>query len=189
MFKTKMVGLILVFALLMVGCAGLDPVDPKDHTLSVVYGYFDMEEAPADLNWVSIRQYKGKRHYYNAAARENSFFYHIGIEPNSYQVEKFGGAGNSFFGPDSYVFNFGTAGRNETAVRIKKPGVYFLGSYKFIEHEGGFFEGDKFEMKPSKKPTEKQVLQMVYDDFIEEEHDKEYPHQTRLIKLRLKKLK
>src|ERR1043166_1497470 len=81
--------------LMLLSCAGENytPVDPNDHTLSVIFGYFDMENAPSKFEWLNLRQYgKEKPSYYHIFPKEGLFF-HIGVQPGSYQVENFGGEG------------------------------------------------------------------------------------------------
>jgi hypothetical protein len=179
--------------IVIAGCASSgQPVDTKDETVSLVYGYFDMKNAPSDLEWVSIRQYDGKskeRGWYRLAAKDGLFF-HVGIEPGSYQVEKFGGTGGiPLLTRRPFEYNYGSKGRNATAVRIQKPGLYFLGTHEFVNHAGkGLFEPDRFDMKPAKTPGEKELLQRLIKEL---ETDKElagYGRQLRQAKQRLSEL-
>lgn len=165
------------------GCAGT-PVDPKDETLSLVYGYIDMKDAPSKLEWVSIKQYSSEGGWYRVPAKDG-LFWHIGIEPGSYQVEKFGGAGGIPLFKSEYEYNFGTKGRNETAIRIQTPGVFFMGAYKYIDHPGGFLKEDKFEMKPVKVPPEKELLQRLIKELDSDKEMQAYTRQILLAKKRL----
>ena len=117
--------IILAICLLMIsGCASKgEPVDPKDETLSMVFGYFDMKDAPSDLRWVSIKRYGDKPLFYEAGARQG-LFWHVGIAPGSYQVETFGGQGGiPMLTSSPYRYNFGTRGRNDTAVPNARSGL------------------------------------------------------------------
>jgi hypothetical protein len=179
----------LVLALGIGGCASNSPVDPKDESLSLVYGYFDMKDAPTSLDWVSIKQYGTKDGgWYHLSAKDGLFF-HVGVEPGSYQVDKFGGTGGMLLTRREVEYHYGGKGRNATAVRIARPGVYFLGTHQYVNHAGkGFFAPDKFEMKPARSPTEKEVLRRVIERL---ENDKElagYTRQLRLAKQRLSQL-
>jgi len=170
------------------GCAGT-PIDPKDDTVSLVYAYFDMADAPSKLEWASLKRYGEKESlWYTMDAREGVVF-HIGIAPGSYQIEKFGGTGGiPFLTSKPYEYLFGTQGRNDTAVRITKPGIYFLGAYKYVDRPGGLFKADKFEMKPLPAPSEKEVLQRLIT-LLESDSDlKIYRHQIALAKRRLSEL-
>ena len=172
---------VLAFAVL--GCAsGPGSVDPKDESLSVVYGYFDMTDAPSSLDWVFIKQYgNNKDEGYRVSAKEGVFL-HVGVEPGSYQVATFGGVGGiPLLTRRDFQYDFGSKGRNSTALRITKPGVYFFGSHRYINHAGkGFFSPDKFEMRPAKAPGEKEVLKMVIQRL---ETDKDLAEYTRALRL------
>src|SRR5688500_10351265 len=136
-----------------------DPVHPKDEAVSPVYGYLDMQEAPVDLAWVCIKQYVNNRDEDNSVSARDGVFMHVGVEPGSYQVATDGG---SRFMRGDFEYDFGSKGRNRTATRITKPGVYFFGSFQYVNHAGkGFFSADKFEMRAAKGPSEKEVLQKV----------------------------
>jgi hypothetical protein len=49
-------------------------------------------------------------------------------------------------------------------VRISKPGIYFLGSYKYQQVKTGFFEGSKFDIERVDSPTEAELLQRILDE-------------------------
>jgi hypothetical protein len=182
------VPLILAFAL--GGCASNTPVDPKDESLSLVYGYFDMKDAPSSLDWVSLKQYGTKdAGWYHLRAKDGLFF-HVGIEPGSYQVDKFGGMGGiAFLTRRPYEYDYGSKGRNRTALRISRPGVYFLGAHRYVNHAGkGFFEADKFEMQPAQGPSEKELLQRLVKELETDGEFAGYTRQLRLAKKRLAEL-
>ncbi|MCW8986778.1 MAG: hypothetical protein OQK75_03830, partial [Gammaproteobacteria bacterium] len=123
---------LLPTILLSSGCASSpDPIDHKDASRSVVFGFFDMSDAPSwgGIDWVSVKQYKPKKGYYAAAVKEG-LFYHIGVPNGSFQVDEFG-RNTRFYSNTRYVYNFGGKGRNKTGRIIKQPGVYFMGSYKY----------------------------------------------------------
>lgn len=187
-------GCILLPALLLSsGCSLFskeDPADPNDKTLSVVFGYFDLEDAPSwgGVDWVSIKQYKPKPSYYSSGV-DDGLFYNIAISnKSSIQVDEFG-RNTRWYSNATYTYGFGSNGRNETALVIKKPGVYFLGSYKYKAIESdSFFEADKFNMVKSKSPTEKQLLTRVLKLMQEDSDLNIYHNQIRMIKKRLKVL-
>ncbi|MGH7208710.1 MAG: hypothetical protein ACREIL_04920, partial [Nitrospiraceae bacterium] len=173
----------LWLALVLGGCAGI-PIDPKDESVSLVFGYFDMADAPSDLEWASLKRYGEKESgWYTMDARDGVIF-HIGIASGSYQVEKFGGDGG-IFSRGRYEYNFGTRGRNESAIRIHKPGIYFLGAYKYIDRPGGLFKADKFQMKPIKEPSEKEVLKRLIAVLESDSDMRIYTRQIALAKKRL----
>ena len=182
----------LVVALTLAGCASAPPIDTKDETRSLVFGYFDMTDAPSKLEWVSLRRYDSTEkpgQWYGLAVRDGLFF-HVGIAPGSYQVDKFGGMGGiPLLTRKQFEYSFGSKGRNATAVRIREPGLYFLGAHQYVNHAGkGLFDPDKFEMVTIKTPTEKELLARLVKEM---ETDKElagYARQLSLARRRLAQL-
>ena len=177
--------LLLGFLIFFVtGCAG-DSVDPKDPKLSLVYGYIDMADAPSSLGWVRIKLYDGKNEGYSAAVRKGLFF-HVGVEPGPYQVERFG-RHTTFWSNTEYTYDFGTRGRNETAIRIDKPGVYFMGAYKYVDIPTGWFQQDKFKMERTQTPSERELLArlatILQDDYPQ------YTRQIAMVRQRLAQLR
>jgi hypothetical protein len=176
----------LALLVVLAGCAGGSPVSPADESLSLVYGYFDMKEAPTKVQWVGLKQYGGKDAGTYQLAVEDGLFFHVGVEPGSYQVDKFGGSG--FFRGD-YVYNFGGKGRNSTAIRIQKPGIYFIGAHRYVNHAGkGLFTPDKFDMVPASAPTEKEILQRLVKRLETDRELTSYTRQLKLARDRLAKL-
>lgn len=182
----------LVMALMLTGCASAPPVDTKDETRSVVFGYFDMADAPSKLEWVSLRRYDSAQkpgEWYGLAVKDGLFF-HVGIAPGSYQVEKFGGKGGiPLLTTKQFEYNFGSKGRNSTAVRIREPGLYFLGAHQYVNHAGkGLFAPDKFEMVAAKTPTEKELLARLVKEMESDKELSAYTRQLGLAKRRLAQL-
>lgn len=181
---------VWVTVLSLAGCAGGGgTVDPKDETVSLIYGYFDMKDAPGKVDWVRLRKYDSgakEAEGYTMTANDGMFL-HVGIEPGSYQVDKFGNRGGFFSTPIEW--SFGGRGRNATAIRITKPGAYFVGSHRYIKHPGkGFFEADRFDMEPAKAPSEKEVLRRVVQRLETDPELKGYTRQLQLAKKRLGEL-
>ncbi|MDH5601142.1 MAG: hypothetical protein OEY78_07545 [Gammaproteobacteria bacterium] len=191
--KTLLTLFLVSSTLLLNGCAtSPDPIDPKDKNRSVVFGYFDMEDAPSwgGIDWVSVKQYKPrtKKGYYGAAVKEG-LFYHIGLPNGSFQVDSFG-RNTRFYSNTRYTYNFGGKGRNQTARVIKRPGVYFMGSYKYKAIDSGsIFKPDNFKMIKSKKPKEKVLLKKLLKIMQSDSDLAIYTYQIHRIKQRLKKLK
>lgn len=147
----------------LVGCAApLENVDPNAGNLSVVAGHIDMREAPSPLRWVSIKAYgPGTDHHYRARV-EDGLFFHIAIDPGSYQIDRFGGASTwAALGGAMHEYEWGTQGRNPTALRIERAGVYFMGAYRYVPQRTGIFEPGKFRMEPVSAPGQREVLQRV----------------------------
>lgn len=143
------------------GCAsGGDKVDPHDDRLSVVVGYLDMARAPSSLQWVSIKAYgPGTDHFFKARV-EKGVFFHVGVDPGSYQIDKFGGQGGiPMLTSRPFQYDWGTRGRNATAIRIQQPGVYYLGAYEYVPEASGLLEPGRFSMRELSRPSEREVLQ------------------------------
>lgn len=174
---------LLTFFLLFAACASTPPVDPTDTTRSVIFGYIDMDDAPTSVDWVFVQQYDGTTDGYSIAA-EDGIFLHVAVEPGPYQVTRFGGSG---FLAGDVRYNFPDSGRNETALIVKQPDAYFMGSYKYEKVKTGFFEAGQFDMKPSAQPTEKDILQKILIEMRKEYP--EYLHAIGLVEKRLAALR
>lgn len=189
--KSLITTFLLFPALLLISsCASSpDPIDPKDKNRSVVFGFFDLEDAPSwgGIDWVSIKRYRPKKGYF-AAAVKDGLFYHIGVPNGSFQVDEFG-RNTRFYSNTRYVYNFGGKGRNQTARKIKKPGTYFMGSYKYKEIDSGsIWKPDNFKMVKSKRPSEKVILKKLLKIMQSDSDLSMYKHQIRRMKQRLKQL-
>lgn len=179
---------VLSLALVLGGCAGAH-IDPNDKTVSLVYGYFDMKDAPSSLDWVSIKRYGSDEAAFYQIGASDGLFFHVGIAPGSYQIERFGGVGGiPLLTRRNFIYNFGTRGRNGSAIRVQRPDIYFMGTFKYVDHPGGFFKADKFEMQASKQPTEKEVLQRLIKSLESDRDYSEYTRQLGLAKRRLAEL-
>lgn len=183
--------ILLPAILLNSGCFNTkEPVDHNDKSLSVVFGHFDLENAPSwgGIDWVSVKQYRPKQEYYSCGVEEG-LFWHIGVKKGaSIQVDQFG-RGTRWYSNATYTYNFGGQGRNETSKKIKQPGVYYMGSYKYKAIESdSFFKPDQFDMVKSRKPTEKQLLTKLLKIMKQDSDLKIYTHQISMIEKRLKKL-
>ena len=181
---------LLPALLLSSGCTSMpDPVDPKDKNRSVVFGFFDMSDAPSwgGIDWVSVKRYKPKKGYFSAEVKDG-LFYHIGVTNGSFQVDEFG-RNTRFYSNTRYSYNFGGKGRNQTARKIKKPGAYFMGSYKYKNIDSGsIWKPDNFQMIKSKGPSEKVLLKKLLKIMRSDSDLSIYTHQIRRMKQRLSQL-
>lgn len=158
------IGLILgIITLgLLAGCGSSGPVrDINDPTNSLVFGYVDMDEAPTsvDAAWMQQVAPPTETPYWSMSVKKG-LFYHTRLPTGSYQLSSFYGSG-FFAGENRY--NFPRQG-NETALRITKPGIYFLGSYKYRKVKTGIFEQDKFAIEKIGKPSEADLLKRILED-------------------------
>ena len=146
---------------LLAGCASEPTRDINDPTNSLVFGYIDMDEAPTSVSaaWLQQVAPPSDKPYWSMSVT-NGLFYHSLLPPGSYQLSSFYGSG-FFAGENRY--NFPRQG-NETALRISKPGIYFLGSFKYKKVKTGIFEQDKFAIEKISKPTEAELLKRILED-------------------------
>lgn len=157
-----------VFALLLLltACAsgghGRSIDDPSN---SLVFGYVDMSEAPTSVSWASIQQMAPptEKPYCGTDVRDG-LFYTSYLPPGSYKLSALGGSG---FFKGEHQYNFPKQGAGDTAVRIQKPGIYFLGSYKYKKVKTGFFEQGKFNIERVNTPTEAELLKRILDNDSE----------------------
>lgn len=145
---------------LLAGCAGSGHgrhID--DASNSLVFGYVDMSDAPTSVASASIMQVAPptEKPYWGTDVRDG-LFYTPYLPPGSYKLASLSGSG--FFKGD-YQYNFPKQGRGDTGVRIAKPGIYFLGSYKYKKVKTGFFEGGKFTIERVKSPSEAELLKRI----------------------------
>ncbi len=176
----------------LTGCAGATPIDPEDPNRALVFGYIDMENAPSDLDWVKVRRYKPMDTNPYRCGVEDGLFWHLGVKPGSYQVEDFGGNGG-LLGGTNYRYDFATSGRNPTAVRIREPGIYFLGAYRYVHEEGDrmlvlFSMPDKFSMERIDSPSERELLERLLERMESDGNLNRYHRQIGWIKQRLDEL-
>jgi hypothetical protein len=168
----------------LAGCAsdghGRDINDPSN---SLVFGYIDMSEAPTKAEGVQIMQVAPptERPYWGTNVQKG-LFYTPFLPPGSYKL----GAihGSSFFRGEN-IYTFSQQGRGETGTRIDRPGIYFLGLYKYRPVKTGFFEQSKFAIERTSKPTEAELLRRI----LEEDSEIKSSRWAALIRARLERLK
>ena len=151
-----------LFALgLLGGCAGgghgrsID--DPSN---SLVFGYVDMSDAPTSVSWATIMQVAPptEKPYWGTDVRDGLFYTYY-LPPGSYKLSALGGSG---FFKGQYQYNFPKQGSDQ-AVRVAKPGIYYLGSYKYKKVKTGIFEADKFAIERVNSPNEAELLKRILD--------------------------
>lgn len=156
----------LIALVLLAGCAGgghgRNINDPSN---SLAFGYVDMSDAPTRVNGASIMQVAPPtdKPYWGTDVR-NGLFYTYYLPPGSYKLASL--SGSSFWKGD-YRYNFPRQGGGDTAVRISKPGIYFLGSYKYKDVKTGFFEQGKFNIERVSTPSEAELLRRILEEDAE----------------------
>ncbi len=177
---------LLIMIFVINGCGGTKPSDPKDPTLSLVFGYIDMEDAPSSMGWLTIKQHKPKPQMVYGCAIDDGLFWNTGVRIGSHRVEGFGKI-HGFLGRKNYYY----AAIPETQIRIKRPGLYFMGAYKFkVVKKSNWFTGGggKFKLVRVKSPSERKLLKKLLKEFKDDDEKKFY-RQIRMINKRLGKLR
>lgn len=152
----------LVLLALMLASCGSNSIGPErdinDPTSSLVFAYVDMSEAPTKINGASLKPQGEEGYWHMNVAKDGQLLTQQHLPPGAYQITTLEGSG--FLAGDN-VYRFPTYGRNETAVRIQKPGIYFMGAYRYVKVKTGMFEGGKFAIERVKSPSELELLQRV----------------------------
>lgn len=168
--------LLLGLILLISGCASFGEHEITDykHT-SIVYGWLDFSSVDGNsLYDGTIKQYSPPTDtpYYHIGAEKYKggfVYYFYGLPDGAFKLSDMTLQSCLLFmcSNSIYKYDFGTQGRVASII-IKKPGVYFMGSYKLADISTGFFEGDKFEVTRAKNPpSRKTLLKMVLQDAPE----------------------
>lgn len=160
--KPVRTGLLVLLSLFLVACGGNPYMDDDGGgpNRSLVYGYIDMKKAPAKLQWVSMKQLKPRidKPFYSFWIREGAFYTNA-IPPGTFKFKSFGGFNG--WTNTQWSFNFPSQGRGHFDRRIRKPGMYYIGAWKYQKVKTGFFKPGKFDLVPDKKMTEKEILKRM----------------------------
>lgn len=175
---------LLPAALLMLlgGCAS-SSIDPKDDTLTMVYGYMGANDLFGPIKWASLKENRQPAVYHDLTierdfAERGGIFWHMGLKPGSYQLDD--------FGLPNVRYEYGNVSKNITTFRITQPGLYYMGSY-WHERTGKIITTG-FEIKKINTPTEREIVQRLIKLFESEGNDKVYVRQYNLLKRRLAEL-
>jgi hypothetical protein len=162
------VGMFLLVAALaaLTGCAGgghgRDINDPSN---SLVFGFVDMSDAPTKVSGAQIMQVAPptEKPYWGTDVKDGLFYTYY-LPPGSYRLATLHG---SSFLRGEHRYNMGRQGGGDTTVRIEKPGIYFLGAYKYKTVKAGMFEQAKFGIERVPSPSEAELLQKMLDTDAE----------------------
>ncbi len=153
--------ILLVSTALLVAC-GSGAIGPErdinDPGNSLVYAYVDMSEAPTRIDGASLKPQGEEGYWHMNVAKDGQLLSQPYLPPGAYQIATLEGSG--FFAGNN-VYSFPTYGRNQTAVRIQKPGIYFMGAYRYAKVKTGMFEGGKFAIERVNSPSEVELLQRL----------------------------
>jgi hypothetical protein len=168
---------VLMVVSLLVGCAygfsdhktlAQQPDQPRSNQMSFVFGFIDMQDADPSLDWVTFQQLSPVAKAPDIPARaRDGIFYLENMSPGSYQVYDFGGRGGGFLAKGklyySYPVSFPVSRQSGyLRAKVEKPGIYFLGSYKYISVSGNRLTTNYvYDLEPLKTPTEREVLERL----------------------------
>lgn len=152
-------GLIMATLFLIGGCASSPLVQPPaNNNESLIFGYVDMRESRARLSGAVFKQISPPIEWpfhISNIHRFTVFYTQHGVQPGIYKMDNLrtiGGFQDSIVG----VYDFPKSGKGEMDLKITKPGVYFVGSWKFKR-----LDGDKFDIERLNSPTELEVISQV----------------------------
>lgn len=146
----------LLAALALTSCSTPTPnfMKPEEPNLSLVFGHIDMDDAPTKLGWVELKMVRPvvEKPYYYFWVREGTFF-RSHVRQGSYKFEKFG------YKNDKYIFP--AQGKGVMDRQVTKPGLYYVGSYKYKKIPRGLFRDDQFDLIPTNSPSELELLKKI----------------------------
>ena len=151
-------------AALLVGLASCSSVQPFQEPFSdessLVFGYLDMGGAPSDLRWINMKRIRplGDRNYYGFNV-ELGMIYRTHVPEGLYKFHEFGGYSFRLGGIDT-TYAFPTQGKHDMDPVIKAPGIYYLGSYKYVKQEAPALE-IRYTLVKVKEPTEGELLRRL----------------------------
>jgi hypothetical protein len=146
-------GLTLLSAV-AVGCASgwhtITNEDVAQPDVSLAFGYMDMSDAPSPMDYFNVKQVAPVNGGdFDFGVRKGLFIYQA-MPRGTYQLDEFGGTTTdrfliftlsqtlhrySFMNPDTMNPDLGKKSSlaEHEEFKIDKPGLYYLGSYKFIK--------------------------------------------------------
>lgn len=135
----------------------------------IVFGYINDEAAPFSMEWGDIRQVRPKTDepIKDFRSNEEGLFYLENLPYGSYEVVSVGGPEKGLFVNAYYDWDMRDDHddgklRKRMQLRVNKPGVYYIGSYKINKlKDGGMFGTDKYETVATNEVSEKKALQML----------------------------
>lgn len=176
MFRKCITLLILVLGLN--GCVNFEKMrDMPGGTQSLAFGYIDAAGAGTTLYRVrfaqavpddkeqaskepapreqALKNQTPKEQTMDVRVRGNAFYLE-NLPKGDYRIAHFVRRLRKM----SYVVELPAAGPEARAFQIDKPGLYFVGSYKYTQYDRGDNKLE-YEFKPAAWPTEKQVLEII----------------------------
>jgi hypothetical protein len=141
------------------GCASNLPMDyylGKDRSL--VYGYIDMSSAPTKMIWANMVQTRPKTDspLYDFTIN-HGIIYVPNVPRGKFMVSQMGGVGK--FNASGWTYNINAEHDRRFQLNTYKPGLHYIGSWKYIRTGKGLLKHKSFKLVPSKKMNEKAILE------------------------------
>lgn len=167
--------LLLLTCLVVAGCGGRRIKTHIPNTALLV-AYFDMKDAPAHLEWAAVNQVGNPQSWYLRI--DDGLVYAENLPAGTYYLSSFGGGDDTnclvrqcCFGGNHVQMSFNIPEDRALALVKAKPGVNFMGSYRFVRESktktGAVFKGmfasggSRFDLVPIDLPAEREVLQRL----------------------------
>ena len=156
--KNKFHLIIAIFFIFwLTGCAQYWSISESEGADSLIYGKIDLTASRfKGFTWFEIR-YEApdgtlKSVMWNKHIDVmNSIFTIENAGPGTYQIMEFGSGG----GQNLISFNMGPAVPNVTSIHVKTPGIYYMGTFKYIDKE------ESFSLERSQLQNEAQLLELL----------------------------
>lgn len=157
MKKTITLILVLLALTITTGCISRPALKkPKTPNESMIFGHVDMREAPGRFTGAVMKQIQpvAKQPYRTSWVVRHDFFLENGVPPGVYKMDNLRTLGG-FQSSVVYVYEFPKTGRGQMDVKVTKPGLYYVGAWKFKKMK------KKFDIVPAESPSELEVLKRI----------------------------
>jgi hypothetical protein len=170
----KALWILLGISVLTACTVGQQITDFSDR--SVGYVYINLDEASGNkVVGGAFRNLGGdpNNSFFPIGARkfgDGFLLYHIGLPNGPTKLAKvdtmfcIGLCGNTI-----NSFDFGAQGGDVAAVNIRSRGVYDFGSYQIVSQSGGLFRPGTFDVRSTRGPSRRQVLEFLLQDAGDEQ--------------------
>jgi hypothetical protein len=152
--------ILLLIALLACGGGMSKEIEePDDAERSFVFGYIDMDDASSGIDWLQVERvapYSEARFFHMRL--HDGAFYQENLPTGSYVLADFGSDGGFM---KSRVLYSIPKQDNPLRFVIDRPGVYFVGSWRYRSVKTGLFRPDQFDLEPVPSPSAKQALASI----------------------------
>lgn len=123
-----------------------------------MFGFIDMSDAPSNLTQVQMKRMRPvvDAPYYDFGVKDG-LFYRVEVPNGSYKFTKITGVKWNTV----YRYRLEAQGKGDLDREIQRPGLYFVGAWKYKPHKKGWFQQDEFELIPASTPSEREVLEAI----------------------------